>query len=61
LSADYEFDISLNQSLLTILENQTEWLLTQGPPGSREAPVYLEHIDLRALEAVSPFAVGIIH
>ena len=62
MTGSYTFGLSLEQSLLTALENQTEWILARRSPlPGRKPPVYLDYIDITALKAVSPKAVGFVH
>lgn len=60
LWAGYRFGVSLQQSLLLALEHEAEWAISEGlTPGP--APNFLDHVDLRVLEAVRPSAITIIH
>lgn len=56
-----DFTLSLDQSLLLSLEDQTRWAVRKGLVDAGPAPNYLEAIDLRPLAAAVPDAVTIIH
>jgi NitT/TauT family transport system substrate-binding protein len=57
----YRFDVSLDQSLLLALEDETRWAINGKLTPRTDAPNYLDHIYFDALVAVSPAAVTIIH
>lgn len=58
----YDFRVSLDQSLLFILENAARWDIALLPPAQRPSlPNYLDLIYLDGLLAVKPAAVTIIH
>jgi ABC-type nitrate/sulfonate/bicarbonate transport system substrate-binding protein len=54
------FKVSLEQSLLVSLEDQTRWARENKLIESRETPKYLDHIDFDGLQAVKPAAVTVI-
>lgn len=56
-----DFTLSLDQSLLLSLEDQTRWAVRKGLTPAEPAPNYLESLDVRPLAAVAPAAVTIIH
>ncbi len=60
LSAMYHFKISLDQSFLLTLENQTEWAITHHLTDQTRVPNYLDAMYPDALEAVKPESVTII-
>ena len=60
LSAIYHFRISLDQSLLLTLENQSKWAIAHNLTDQTEAPDYMDFLCTNALEAVEPEAVTII-
>ena len=60
LSATYHFKITLDQSLLTTLENQCGWAIKRKIAEHVQIPNYLDFICMDALEAVEPKAVTII-
>lgn len=57
----YNFTLSLNQTLLIILEDQARWSINAGLLDERIIPNYLDYINFDALEALSPEAVTVIH
>lgn len=58
----YSLRVTLNQSLLFILENAARWNIGLLPPAQRPAlPNYLDFIYLDGLKMVKPEAVTIIH
>jgi ABC-type nitrate/sulfonate/bicarbonate transport system substrate-binding protein len=56
----YNFGITLDQSLLINLENQTRWAIKNKLADKTEVPNYLNFIYLDGLKAVKPKAVTII-
>jgi NitT/TauT family transport system substrate-binding protein len=56
-----DFALSLDQSLLLSLEDQTRWAVRKGLIATGAVPNYLEALDPRPLTAVAPGAVTIIH
>ncbi len=58
---DYNFSISLDQSLLVSLEDEARWAIEQGFTEKTKVPNYLDFIYYDGLEAVEPYAVTIIH
>ena len=57
----YRFDITLDQSLLLALEDETRWAIKNNLTERTESINYLNHVYLDGLEAVSPAAVTLIH
>jgi NitT/TauT family transport system substrate-binding protein len=57
---DFVFRLSLDQSLLTILEDQARWAMQNRVTDKTEIPNYLGYIYLDALKGVKPGAVTII-
>ena len=60
LSATYQFDISLEQSLLLTMESQSKWAIKNGLTDSTDIPNYLDFIYTDALEKVEPENMTII-
>jgi NitT/TauT family transport system substrate-binding protein len=58
---DYRFDVSLEQSLLLALEDETRWAIENKLVAVGTSPNYLDHLHLDALMAVRPTAVHVIH
>jgi len=57
----YRFNVTLDQSLLLILEDETRWAIKNELTDRTNIPNYLDHFYLEALEAVMPAAVTVIH
>ena len=61
ISSQVLFDITLDQSLLVTLEDQTRWAIKNKLTDRTEVPDYLEYIYIDALKEVNSDAVTIIH
>jgi len=57
---EFAFEVSLNQSLLTGLEDEARWAIKNNLTSATKVPNYLNFIYLDALEAVRPEVVTII-
>jgi NitT/TauT family transport system substrate-binding protein len=57
----YQFSVTLDQSLLLTLEDETRWAIKNELTDQSTIPNYLHHVYLEALEAVRPAAVTVIH
>jgi NitT/TauT family transport system substrate-binding protein len=57
----FRFNVTLDQSLLLTLEDETRWAIKNQLTGRTDIPNYLHHVYLDALQAVTPAAVTIIH
>jgi len=57
---DYEFKLSLSQSLIITLEDMARWSIQENLTDKTEVPNYLDYIYVDALEKVKPEAVTII-
>jgi NitT/TauT family transport system substrate-binding protein len=57
----YRFSVTLDQSLLLTLEDETRWAIKNQLTNRTNIPNYLDHVYLDALEAVMPTAVTVIH
>jgi NitT/TauT family transport system substrate-binding protein len=57
---DYEFDLSLDQSLILTLENQARWMLRRRGTPAAQLPNFREQIYLDALAGISPATVTVI-
>jgi NitT/TauT family transport system substrate-binding protein len=57
----FQFKVTLDQSLLLTLEDETRWAIKNKLTGRTDIPNYLNHIYLDALHTVTPEAVTIIH
>ncbi len=60
-SSQFLFDLSLDQSLLVTLEDQTRWAIKNKLTDRTEVPDFLEYICIEALKEVNPDAVTIMH
>jgi hypothetical protein len=60
ISATYHFKISLEQSFLKTLENQSKWAINNNLTDVTRVPDFLDYIYLDALESVTSEAVTII-
>jgi NitT/TauT family transport system substrate-binding protein len=58
---DYRFRVTLDQSLLLELEDETRWAIKNKLTNGTDMPNYLNHLDMGALQAVAPAAVTVIH
>ncbi len=58
---DFVFEISLDQSLLRVLEDEASWALRNGLARGTKMPNYLEYLYPGPLEAVKPEAVTLFH
>jgi len=57
----YRFRVSLDQSLLLQLEDETRWAIKNKLSDRTDMPNYLEHLDMDPLQAVAPAAITVIH
>ncbi len=57
---DLVFELSLEHSLLTILEDEARWVMKNGFTDKTKIPNYLGYFYLDAMKAVKPEAVNII-
>jgi NitT/TauT family transport system substrate-binding protein len=57
---DFQFELSLTQSLLFTLEYQARWALKDGLTGRRDLPNFFDALSLDGLNAVKPEAVRVI-
>lgn len=58
--ADYRFNLSLNQSLLTTLESQAQWAIRQALVAGKTVPDYLDLIETKPLATVRPASVTVV-
>jgi len=59
--SSYRFKISLDQSLVLALEDETRWAMTNHLVSGAAMPNYLSYLYLDGLESVAPAAVTVIH
>ena len=58
--ADARFNVTLDQSLILALEDESRWAIDRGLTGARTVPNYLDDIYFDGLKAVKPEAVRIL-
>ncbi len=58
---DYKFGLSLDQTIILLLENEARWAIKNNLTDKTKVPNYLNYIYFDALQAVKPEAVTIIH
>ena len=58
--ADLNFDLTLNQSLILVLEDESRWAIKNGLTSARSIPNYLDFIYIDGLCSVKPGAVRIL-
>ncbi|MBI4767586.1 MAG: ABC transporter substrate-binding protein [Deltaproteobacteria bacterium] len=61
LLAKTRLEVRLDQGLLTLMEAEADWMIRNNLTTKTEMPDFLDMIYLKALEAVKPEAVGVIH
>ena len=57
---DFQYNLSLNQSLLVTLEDQARWAIKNGLTDRRDLPNFYESLYIDGLKSVKPEAVRII-
>lgn len=58
--ADTNFTVTLDQSLILALEDESRWAIKSGLAGNSDVPNYLDFIYFEGLESIKPEAVGIL-
>ncbi|MBV8659999.1 MAG: NrtA/SsuA/CpmA family ABC transporter substrate-binding protein [Burkholderiales bacterium] len=58
---DFRFRVSLDQALLTALEDETRWAAKNRLAARSDMPNYLDHLYLDAMQATFPKAITVIH
>lgn len=58
---EYRFNVTLDQSLLLALEDESRWAIKNKLTDRADMPNYLNHINFDPLQAVTPAAVTVIH
>ena len=56
-----QFSLSLDQSLITAMEDEARWMITNNLTTERQVPDFLEYMYIEGLMAANPEAVNIIH
>lgn len=57
---NFHLEVSLDQGLLPLMENQARWLMSSILKEQKELPALLDFVDSRALTAVKPEAVTLV-
>ena len=58
--SENQFSLSLDQSLITAMEDEARWMIANKLTGEKKIPDFLDYIHLNGLKAIKPEAVGII-
>ncbi len=57
---EHEFSLWLDQSLITAMEDQARWMISNNMTTEKQIPDFLDYVDETALKAIKPGAVSII-
>ena len=57
---DNQFVFSLDQSLITAMEDEARWMIKNKLTGKKQVPDFMNYIYLDGLKAIKPEAVSII-
>lgn len=60
ISAFYDFELSLNQAMLPVLEHQAAWIMHRDSSFDAVEVDFMKHIESRPLEQIAPDSVSII-
>lgn len=55
----YQFSVTLDQSLILLMQNEAQWLISNSLTTTTQAPNFLNYIYTNGLETVSPDSVNI--
>ena len=55
-----QFGLSLEQSLITAMEDEARWMISHNLTNEKAVPNFLDYISEGALKAIKPGAVSII-
>ncbi len=58
--SDYRFSLSLDQSLITTLQNEARWLIDSNLTNATQIPDFLNYVYMDGLKSVKPESVNII-
>jgi NitT/TauT family transport system substrate-binding protein len=58
---DFRFHVSLDQALLTALEDETRWAIKNHLTSRSDMPNYLDNLYLDAMQSTFPKAITVIH
>jgi NitT/TauT family transport system substrate-binding protein len=56
-----QYGLSLDQSLITAMEDEARWMIKNGLTSEKDIPDFLSYLYLDGLKAMKPEAVSIIH
>jgi NitT/TauT family transport system substrate-binding protein len=56
----YQFALSLEQSLITAMEDEARWMINNNLTGEKQIPDFVNYIYIDGLKTVKPEAVNII-
>jgi NitT/TauT family transport system substrate-binding protein len=56
-----QYSLSLDQSLITAMEDESRWMINNHLTGEKQVPIYRDYFFFRGLEEVKPGSVNIIH
>ena len=56
----YQFSLSIDQSLITAMEDEARWMIDNGLTSEKQVPDFLDYIHEDELKALKPDAVNII-
>ncbi len=59
--AEHRFTVSLDQSLITAMEDEARWMIKNRSTTEKSVPDFLNFIHVDGLKAIKPQAVNIIH
>ena len=57
---EHEFSLSLDQSLITAMEDEGRWMINNNLTDEKTIPDYRDHVYLKAIDSVSPGSENII-
>ncbi|HEY3275548.1 MAG TPA: NrtA/SsuA/CpmA family ABC transporter substrate-binding protein [Syntrophorhabdaceae bacterium] len=59
--SENKYEVRMDQGLLALMEAEAHWMIRNNLTSKRKMPNFLDLIDVRAMKAVKPEAIGIIH
>jgi len=58
--SDYQYVVTLDQSFILLLQDESRWLLNNNLTNASEIPIFLNYVYVDGLKSVSPESVNII-
>jgi NitT/TauT family transport system substrate-binding protein len=58
---NYRFELTLDQGLILVLEDEARWAIHNGLTGAGQVPNFLHHVLIEPLKAVRPAGVTLVH